>query len=279
MSKLVINATIVPADISEANLKNFDTQAARAEIDSTYKKIKAAAFAKAPEKADPSISVIFGSTGTGVRTLMQKSPGIICNAEDFAKELPSFQEEIIQSQEYGGGEGLRHFLQEATMRFLPAGRYMQDRLMTEAWEAKRDVTLTKRGRTSGGIELLQAITRVEASLHTIIYQAPLDVKLKGFEASYKKDHTIALTQEEVAQEHLTLTGNMQKMTDAAQGRLSIYFRTAGDKKGSQTLVASSQNGNYIVTDEAREQAFNETFAAQNITIATLMSQRKRNLAL
>lgn len=270
---------IVPAHISEENLRAFKSEDSHKEIDGTYQRIKNHLSKKIEKSDDPSISVIFGSTGTGVRTLMQQASGIVCNAEDFAKELRSFLEAVAFSQDYDNEAQLRQFLQETTERFLPAGRYMQDRMMSEAHAEGYDVTLTKRGRSNGGIELLKAITRVGASLHTIIYQAPLDVKLKGFESSYKKDHGIALTPATIEAEHDSLTANMQKLADVTEGRLSIYFRVAKDTKKANTLVASSQNGSYIIADQEREEAFNECFSDQGITIASLMGDRARKLAL
>ena len=265
---------LVPTEVQESYLKGYSKEF-RAEIRETYEQIKAEKLARTV-KGTPSIKAVFGSPGTGVTTLVQKisTGSVVCNAERFISRTPTFMREAAATQElYGNGHlsDVRQALAETTARLLPAGKAMENWLMQDALEEGRDVMIVKRGRTDGGVKLLENINRAGISLHTILYQAPLSLKLAGA-GLYEKSHDIAYTNEEVTAEHESLTRNMMALAGKSQDQLTVYFRLASDAQA--TPVAKGIKGQFSVEAPAKENMFNGYFLDQAITIQKLMAPRK-----
>lgn len=272
--------TLIPDHINQGNLATYDRDTKK-EIENIYQQIKAQAFKGTHVTNDPTLTVIFGSTGTGVTTLMNRliddqpnNKPVVCNAEKFAGSLPSFQHDIQNSQQDFelGMEAVRQSLIRATERFLPAGKYMQDRLMEDALNEGRSVMVAKRGRTNGGIHLLEAINNAGVALHTIIYQAPLSVKSVGYESRYSLVHDIGLTPEQIAAEHYTLTNNMTKLAEVPADRLSLYFRMSGAGEITLPVAVRDANGPRRVNEVGAHQ-FDGYFADSRISVDTLMGFR------
>lgn len=300
MPALTTPDTLVPADISRAYLDGF-SKAEQIEIETVYQTIKNRAWKDSALQNRPRLTAIFGSTGTGVTTLVKRlmttteARPVLCNAEQMMGALPGFQQAIQFSQhayeEYNrpqidqnkpakedktnGMDAMRATLIEATRHFLPAGKYMQDRLMQEAIQEGRSVLVAKRGRTEGGIKLLEAVNRTGISLHTVIYQANLALKETGFENRYNLNHDIGLTKQEVRDQHAVSVTILPKLAAQSQSHLSLYFRLPSDGKRAEALVAHGDAGNYVVSDEKRAMLFDGYNLDTGITVENLMGERIR----
>jgi hypothetical protein len=271
MSKLKIPSRFVPAEINEKNLSNYRTYELD-EIEQTYQGIKREKLKKAV-KTGPAITAIFGSHGTGVRTLMktlqeetrihnpQAGTPITINAERFITAIPSFIDYVAG----GGDRG------EAIERYLPAGKYMHDRLMEEALDAGYPVSIAKRGRTKGGIELLKSFNKTDIPVHTILYQAPLKVKL----GAVHEGGDIQVSAEDIKAEHHAMTSIMMSLAEQSTNLMSIYFRTPKAEKDNSVItevhaIAGRDSDSFSVYDAELAAAFDTYFAPQGISVEKLL---------
>ncbi len=277
---LKIPSRFVPAEVTLENLKKYD-DSMRAEIEETYQRLKAARFAKA-SKDGANVTAIFGSHGTGVRTLMKNLKSetagpapVNLNAELFATALPSFTNDgaSLENRGYGiGDQEVDAIIQGITARYLPAGKYMHDRMMEEALEEGHSVIITKRGRTNGGVKLVKAFIDAGIPVHTILYQAPLSLKLEAAAIP----GSISISQEEVIAEHKTMTSSMMELAKLPTDLLSIYYRVKEGAKvdGNAHLVASGDKKTFSVYDETLAGVFNSQFK-MDATVENLMKVTDR----
>lgn len=306
---------IVPEDVYTAHLANFSPEM-RKEIEATYQRIKAQAFEQSPATDNPNLTIVFASTGTGATSLMKRllaknpsAPPVVGNAEKFFGEIESFENArhmaqylnsggsmfydtektvnpadgssslTIKDSTYDGEKAMRDELLRLTHAYLPAGKYMQDRLTEEALSEGRSVIINKRGRTDNGPKIVRAAEKAGAALHTIIYLAPLEVKLAGFKSRFGLHHDIALTDTEIAAEHESLMRNVTEIADATTGPLSLYFRASSHRKGGQPHVtklvthpfAYRSNGEITVNNEQEMTYFDDTFEEVGVSAMRLLN--------
>lgn len=278
MSELKIPTKFVPASISQANLAKYSDDELK-QIEKAYQAIKARKLDQSPA-TKASVTAIFGSHGTGVTTLLKsirdnfETRPVVCNAEALIKEVTSYNQDVSNMVQLYPDMSERAATELVTARWMPAGKFMHDKLMEDALKEGRPVLISKRGRTEGGVMLLEAINNAGISLNTILYQAPLSVKLQGAESHYSELRDIAFTQAEIVEGHNNLSNNLLALAEKSVGQLSLYFRVAGK---DAECVMTVRGDNDVGMNDYQQGLFNGVFYGQDISVDQILEARERGI--
>ena len=163
----------------------------------------------------------------------------------------------------------RNALDGAVEYYRNAAKYISDRLMNESVEAGLNVIVETNAKTPNIDKFLTAIKESGVVLEGHICDAPFRIKEKGAKSP---QHGFSLPTHVLKAEHEAFRGNMQKIADASDKVLTVWFRHEANTGLSPIAVATAHT---YATDLVGKAAFEAHFAdVDGRTIRSLMGNRR-----
>ncbi len=286
-TKLLIDDLLVPPEVTRGYLKNYDENFLQ-EIEKLYQKIEKEELAKCVNNVSLSPApcvVVVGGHGVGKTHLVDRITKerplgyVVCDADAIMTRLPKFQEGLKEVMISAHGlydasqnpeDHMRNSIENYTNFYLPAARYIADRLLAKCVNEGIPVIFETTGKSKHIGNLMDNITKAGALIETHLCQAPLSIKLKALDARFLADHDIALDKTKITDEHEALLRNMAVIAQKSTGDFTIHWRQHVNKPLASAVVATGAD--YVVDKIARE-AFDAYFMDHGHTIEQLMGSR------
>ncbi len=280
---LFIDDLIVPHHITEGYLKACDEKILGM-IEEVYQRVKKSQLDTISDARTPGSSVVMlvaGTHGVGKSSLVKSlktqrtEQYVECDVDSILGFFPCFQTAIksipsMLQHDFYDTAGFHKKIEEQTSRYLPAAKYISDRLMSECVREGINVIVETNAKTKNIGSFIDNI-KTHAVLETHICQAPWAIKQTAFYARVNKDHDIAIPEKALRAEHEAMTENMAVIAAKSNGNLTIYWRQDANAGLIPAAVATEKE---YTRDLVAYTGFNAYFADnRNVSIENLMGKR------